>query len=55
VRFLVDGVERQSWTTGVPRSSMYLHVNVWFPSWLPGARPTNDAFSYVDWVEHVER
>jgi beta-glucanase (GH16 family) len=55
VRFLVDGVERQSWTTGLPRSSMYMYVNAWFPSWLPGTRPANDAFTYVDWVEHLER
>jgi licheninase len=55
VRFLVDGVERQSWTTGLPRTSMYLYVNAWFPSWLPGSRPPNDAVTYVDWVEHIER
>jgi endo-1,3-1,4-beta-glycanase ExoK len=55
VRFVVDGVELQRFTSGVTRSSMYLHVNAWFPSWLAGTRPANDAFTYVDWVEHVER
>ena len=55
VQFLVDGVRRQTWTAGVPRTSMYLYVNAWFPSWLEGSRPANDATTYVDWVEHVER
>ena len=55
VRFLVDGSELQRFTSGVTSSSMYLYVNAWFPSWLTGARPPNDAYSYVDWVEHAER
>jgi len=55
VRFLVDGTERQRFTSGVPSSSMYLHLNAWFPSWLPGTRPANDQFTYADWVEHVDR
>jgi hypothetical protein len=55
VRFLVDGAELQRFTSGVTRSSMYLHVNAWFPSWLAGTRPANDAFTSVDWVEYVGR
>ncbi len=55
VRFLVDGVELQRFTSGVTNSSMYLYVNAWFPSWLPGTRSPNDAYTYVDWVEHVDR
>jgi len=55
VRFLVDGVEMQSWSTGVPRSAMYLYVNAWFPFWLAGERPSTDRFTYVDWIEHVAR
>ena len=54
-RFLADGVQLQSWSNGVTRSSMYLFVNAWFPSWLAGDRPTTDRYTYVDWVEHVER
>ena len=54
-RFLADGVQLQSWSNGVTRSSMYLFVNAWFPSWLAGERPTTDRYTYVDWVEHVER
>jgi hypothetical protein len=55
VRFVVDGVELQRFTSGVTRSSMYLYVNAWFPSWLAGTRPANDAFTYVDWVEYLQR
>jgi beta-glucanase (GH16 family) len=55
VRFLVDGVQMQSWSSGVTRSSMYLFVNAWFPSWLAGETPTTDRFTYVDWIEHVAR
>ena len=55
VRFLVDGVQMQSWSSGVTRSSMYLFVNAWFPSWLAGERPASDRFTYVDWIEHVAR
>src|SRR5262245_5056124 len=55
VRFLVDGVELQRWTTGVTQSTMYLFVNAWFPFWLEGQRPSSDRYTYVDWVEHVGR
>ena len=55
VRFLADGVELQRWSSGVTRSSMYLFVNAWFPSWLAGERPATDRFTEVEWVEHVAR
>ena len=55
VRFLVDGTELQRFTSGVTRSSMYLHVNAWFPSWLAGTRPANDKVTLVDWVEFAGR
>ena len=55
VRFLVDGVELQSWSSGVTQSTMYLFVNAWFPSWLPGESPATDRYTYVDWIEHVGR
>jgi len=55
VRFLVDGVEVQRFTSGVTQSSMYLHLNAWFPSWLPGTRPANDQFTDVDWVSYAGR
>jgi endo-1,3-1,4-beta-glycanase ExoK len=55
VRFLVDGSELQRWTTGVTRSSMYLYVNAWFPSWLAGQSPTSDRFTSVDWIDYSAR
>jgi len=55
VRFLVDGVQMQSWSSGVTRSSMYVYVNAWFPSWLGGVSQATDRFTSVDWIEHVAR
>lgn len=55
VRFLLDGMELQRWSTGVPRSSMYLFTNAWFPFWLAGQAPSTDRFTYVDWIEHIGR
>jgi beta-glucanase (GH16 family) len=55
VRFLVDGAERQRFTSGVTRSTMYLHVNAWFPSWLEGTRPANDQTTFVDWIDYAGR
>jgi beta-glucanase (GH16 family) len=55
VRFLVDDKELQRWTTGVTRSTMYLYVNAWFPSWLAGARPDTDRFTTVDWIDYRSR
>lgn len=55
VRFLLDGTQLQSWSSGVPRSSMYLFANAWFPFWLAGEMPTTDRYTYVDWIEHIGR
>lgn len=55
VRFLVDGTLMQRWSRGVTRSSMYLFVNAWFPSWLAGQTPDTDRYTYVDWIEYVAR
>jgi len=55
VRFLVDGVQMQSWSTGVTRSSMYLYANAWFPSWIPPQIPATDSFTSVDWIEYTVR
>jgi len=52
VRFLVDGVQMQSWASGVTRSSMYLYVNAWFPSWLAGESPASDQSTLVDWIAY---
>jgi licheninase len=55
VRFLVDGVEMPSWTSGVTRSSMYLFANTWFPSWLAGERPATDRYTTIDWIDYRSR
>ena len=55
VQFLVDGVALQTWTTGVPRSTMNVFLNAWFPSWLAGQAPPTDRFTYVDWVDVAPR
>lgn len=54
-RFLVDGVEMQSWSKGITKSAMYVYVNAWFPSWLGGERPSTDRVTSVDWVEYIGR
>jgi endo-1,3-1,4-beta-glycanase ExoK len=55
VRFLLDGTELMRFSTGVPRSAMYLFVNAWFPFWLAGEVPTTDRHTLVDWIEHTGR
>jgi beta-glucanase (GH16 family) len=55
VRFLLDGTELKRFSSGVPRSSMYLFVNAWFPFWLAGEVPTTDRYTLVDWIEHTGR
>jgi beta-glucanase (GH16 family) len=53
VSFLVDGTPMQSWTRGVPRASMYVFLNSWFPSWLPGQAPDSDRTTSADWIDYT--
>jgi beta-glucanase (GH16 family) len=55
VQFLADGTALQTWTTGVPRSTMNVFVNAWFPSWLAGQAPATNRFTYVDWIDVAPR
>ena len=48
-------MQMQSWTSGVPRSSMYLYVNAWFPSWLAGESSASDQATLVDWITYSAR
>ncbi len=48
VTFYVDGQKMRSWDTGVPRTSMHLMLNSWFPRWLDGRRPKKTVYTYVD-------
>lgn len=54
-RFLLDGTELQRFSSGAPRSSMYLFANAWFPFWLAGERPVTDRYTSIDWIEHTGR
>lgn len=48
VAFYADGREMMSWNTSVPRTSMHLMLNSWFPRWLDGRRPKKNAYVYVN-------
>lgn len=37
---------------GLPRASMKLFVNVWFPKWLAGIRHTSDRYASVEWIRY---
>ncbi len=51
-RFMVDGKVMQTWKTGVPRGSMHLYTNLWFPTWLDGKKPLVDSYLYVNWTRY---
>jgi beta-glucanase (GH16 family) len=48
VTFYADGQEMMSWDTGVPRTSMHLMLNSWFPRWLDGRKLKKNTHTYVD-------
>jgi endo-1,3-1,4-beta-glycanase ExoK len=52
VSFYVDGQLMQSWSDALPKSSMRLWVNTWFPTWLEGTPPNTDRYLYVDRLQH---
>ena len=52
-RFFVDGRVMRTWKTGVPRGSMHIYTNVWFPKWLEGNRPKGDRYLMVDAIRHA--
>ena len=51
-RFTVDGKVMQTWKTGVPKGSMNLYTNLWFPNWLGGRKPLLDSYLHVDWTRY---
>ena len=53
VSFYVDGQHMRTWYDGVPRTSMYLMHNTWFPTWLDGKRPKRTTCTHVDWINVV--
>lgn len=50
--FYADGERLQTFRDGLPTGPMRLFVNSWFPAWLPGEKPEEDRYTYVDWVRH---
>jgi endo-1,3-1,4-beta-glycanase ExoK len=52
-RFVVDGKVMQTWRTGVPKGSMYLLTNLWFPNWLDGKESPSDSYLYVDRIRYT--
>jgi endo-1,3-1,4-beta-glycanase ExoK len=58
VQFYIDGNLRQTWTEGVPSSSMKLLVNTWFPDWIepvPGKAPETGRATRIDWIDYDKR
>lgn len=50
VTFRVDGVALRTWKNGLPKASMALYVNAWFPTWLGGLPPATTTATLVDSV-----
>ncbi len=55
VKFYADGRLMKKWTTGLPRTSMKLYVNAWYPRWLEGTMPTTDQFVLVDRIQATQQ
>ncbi len=54
VKFYADGQLMKKWTIGLPRTSMKLYVNAWYPTWLEGTMPTTDQFVLVDRIQYAQ-
>ncbi len=54
IKFYADGVLMKKWTTGIPKRSMHLYVNTWFPKWLGGQKPLQDKYVLVDRIQYVQ-
>lgn len=50
--FLVDGRVVQTWKRGVPKGSMYLYTNLWFPTWLDGRKPKKTVYTQIDRIRY---
>lgn len=55
VKFYVDGELKQVWNKGLPKDSMKLLVNTWFPRWLAGRAPSEAQATRVDWIAYRPR
>lgn len=52
VRFIIDGIEVERWTAGVPTRPMQLRASVWRPAWLEGGVMDEDRHALVSGVAH---
>lgn len=50
--FYVDGKLMKRWTHGLPRDSMRLMANTWYPTWLGGKKPGTNRFTKIDWIRY---
>ncbi len=50
--FYVDDILMKSWDEGYPKEPMYLMLNSWYPSWLPGTPAAEDQYLEVDWIRY---
>ncbi|QIN79714.1 family 16 glycosylhydrolase [Rubrobacter marinus] len=54
VKFYADGKLMKSWNQGVPRETMHLYANAWFPKWLGGRKPATDRYVLVDRIQYTQ-
>jgi hypothetical protein len=52
VSFYVDREKMASFTKGLPRQSMYLMVNAWYPDWLEEAASPGAGSLEIDWIAY---
>jgi beta-glucanase (GH16 family) len=52
VGFFVDNQLIESYSSGLPTDPMKLLVNTWYPHWLSGVPPSEDEFTYIDWIQY---
>ncbi len=50
--FYVEGRLVKTFDQGLPDQPMKLMINSWFPHWLEGREPEEDAFTLVDWIKY---
>ncbi|MGM0652021.1 MAG: glycoside hydrolase family 16 protein [Bacillota bacterium] len=52
VSFFADGELIITFEDGLTDTPMKLMINSWFPVWLEGVKPQNDAVTLVDWIKY---
>ncbi len=52
VSFYVDGELLKTFKEGLTDQPMKLMINSWFPDWLDGIKPQQDAVTRIDWIKY---